>query len=92
MIPGHRRVGKCGVALLWHKKMDSRVTSFSLDDDRIIGLQLEISLSLNIYVFQVYLPRSNHRFYEYIDKLDNLLGLYTEKGLVLFIGDLNTKL
>ena len=26
MIPGHRRVGKGGVALLWHKKLNSRVT------------------------------------------------------------------
>ena len=95
MIPGHRRVGKGGVALLWHKKLNSRVTPLSFDDDRIIGLQLEISPSLNIYVFQVYLPCSNHpvaRFYEYIDKLSNLLGLYVEKGLVLFMGDLNTKL
>ena len=95
MIPGHRRVGKGGVALLWHKKLNSRVTPLSFDDDRIIGLQLEISPSLNIYVFQVYLPCSNHpvaRFYEYIDKLSNLLGLYAEKGLVLIMGDLNTKL
>ena len=60
MIPGHRRVGKRGVALLWHKKLNSRVTPLSFDDDRIIGLLLEISPSLNIYVFLVYLPCSSH--------------------------------
>ncbi|MEW8191611.1 MAG: endonuclease/exonuclease/phosphatase family protein, partial [Candidatus Thiodiazotropha endolucinida] len=42
-FPGRRRVGKGGVALLWHKRFDHKITRLSFEDDRIIGLQLEIS-------------------------------------------------
>ena len=94
-FPGRRRVGKGGVALLWHKRLDSLITPLSFEDDRIIGLQLEISPALYIYIFQVYLPCSNHpiaKFRENIDKLGNLLGLYAEKGLVLIMGDFNTNM
>ena len=50
MFPGRRRVDKGGVAFLWHKRLDDRVTSLSFEDDRIIGFQLEISPSVYIYV------------------------------------------
>ena len=94
-FPGRRRVGKGGVALLWHKRLDCLITPLSFEDDRIIGLQLEISPAFYIYIFQVYLPCSNPpiaKFREYIDKLGNLLGLYAEKGLVLIMGDFNTNM
>ena len=77
-FPGRRRVGKGGVALLWNKRLNSLITPLPFEDDRIIGLQLEISPSFYIYILQVYLPCSNHpiaKFREYIDKLGNLLGL-----------------
>ena len=63
--------------------------------DRIIGLQIEISPSFYVYVFQTYFPCSNHpiaEFLGYIDKLENLLGLYADKGLVAIMGDLNANL
>ena len=91
----HRRVGKGGVAFLWHKRLDSLITPLSFEDDRIIGLQLEISPSFYIYIFQVNLPCSNHpvaRFYEYNDRLGNLIGLFAERGLVLIMGDFNTNM
>ena len=91
-FPGRRRVGKGGVALLWHKRLDSFITPLSFEDDTIIGLQLEICPSFYIYIFQAC---SNHpiaKFREYIDKLSNLLGLYAEKGLVLIMGDINTNM
>lgn len=94
-FPGRRRVGKGGVALLWHRRIDHKITPLTFEDDRIIGLQLEISPLNFIYVFQVYLPCSNHpmaSFYDYVDKMSNLLALYSDKGLVIIMGDLNTNL
>ena len=71
MFPGHRRVGEVGVALLWHKRLDDRIISLSFEDDTVIGLQLEISSSVYIYVFQVYLPCSNHQIARFMSMLIN---------------------
>ena len=92
-FPGRRRVGKGGVALLWHNRIDHKITPLSFENDRTIGLQLEISPLNYVYLFQFYLPCSNHpfaSFYDYLDKLSNLLGLYFDKGMAIIMGDLNT--
>ena len=85
MFQGRRRVGKGGMALLWHKRLDHKlIARLSFEDD--IGLQLEISPTVNIYLFRVYLPCSNNRtvsFHEYVDKLSNLIGLYSVTWLFL---------
>ena len=94
-LPGCRRVGKGGVALLWHKRVDHKITPLSFEDDRIVGLQYEISPSAYVYIFLVYFPCTNHpmaSFYDYVDKLSNLLGLYSDKGIVIIMGDLNTNI
>ena len=88
-------LGKAGRALLWHKRLDSIITPLSFEDDRIIGIQIEISPSFYVYVFQTYFLCSNHpiaEFLGYIDKLENLLGLYADKGLVVIMGNLNANL
>ena len=41
-LPGRRRVGKGGVALLWHRKHSKHITPITYDDDRIIGIRYEI--------------------------------------------------
>ena len=67
----------------------------SLDDDRIIGVKLEMGTNICIYFFQVYLPCANHSngvFKEYLDRLQNILYLYSEKGMVVLMGDFNTYL
>ena len=92
---GRRRVGKGGVALLWHNRIYHIFTPLSFKDDRINGLQLEISPLNYVYLFQVYLPCSNYQmasFYDYLDKLSNLLGSYSDKGTVIIMGDLNTNI
>ena len=94
-LPGSRRVGKGGVNFLWHKRVDNKITPLSFEDDRIVGLQYEISPSAYVYIFQVYFPCTNHpmaSFYDYVDKLSNLLGLYSDKGIVIIMGDLNTNI
>ena len=57
MTPGNRRVGKGGVAIMWHKRWDSCVTPLPLDDDRIVGVH---PLANMCSFFQLYLPCSNH--------------------------------
>lgn len=92
-LPSNRKIGKGGVAILWHKRLDMRVTPLPLDDDRIIGIQVQIQPDLYMFVFQLYLPCSNHSiesFRRYIDKLYNLWFMYRESGIPIFIGDVNT--
>ena len=81
--PSNRRVGKGGVAILWHIKYDSCVTLLCIDDDRILGVQIEMSESSYIYLFQVYLPCSNHSiqiYREYIEKLADILVYILKRG------------
>lgn len=94
-IPGRRRVGKGGVAILWHKKYDRNITPLSLDDDRIIGIKFVVNSSLSIYFFQMYLPCSNHAlcvYKEYVGRLYNIISLYSENGIVILMGDMNINL
>ena len=39
-----RTVRKGGVAILWHRKHNNRVVPLNIDDDRIIGVQLDKEL------------------------------------------------
>ena len=48
-IPNVCTVRKGGVALLWHRRHDSRVAPLFLDDDRIVGMQFEI-----VYIHSFY--------------------------------------
>ena len=94
-FPTKRKVGKGGVAILWHKRHDQYITPLDIDDDRIIGIKYNCCLNSALYIFQVYLPCSNYSliaFTEYIDKLRNILNLYTEKGIVVLMGDMNVNL
>ena len=87
--PSKRRVGKGGVALLWHRKYDRCVSPLSLYDDRIIGIKFEVNTENCIYFIQVYLPCSNHLievYREYMDKLPNILYLFSEKGIIIMMG------
>ena len=90
--PSSRKVGKGGVAILWHDKINKCVTPIELDDDRIVGIQVMLDTDNFMYFFQVYLPCSNHSIYkyrEYIEKLENINSIYSQKGVVCFMGDMN---
>jgi hypothetical protein len=63
------------VALSYHAKYTQCITHLDIDDDRLIGIQFQISKSIFIFFFQVYLPCSNHsitKLREYIDKMYDL--------------------
>lgn len=56
----NRRLGKGGAAIFWNRKYDSCVTPLCIDDDRILGVKIEMPESSYIYLLQDYLPYSNH--------------------------------
>ena len=63
--------GKGGVALLWHKRLSHCIRNVDTDDDRIIGIDINLKNNVHIVCFGVYLPSSNYSnelFYEYIDR------------------------
>ena len=79
--PNRRKVGKVGVAIFWNQSLDSRVSILSIDDDRILGIQYQISKDYFVYIIQVHLPSANHTFSqldEYLLKLQDICSMYTE--------------
>ena len=44
-------IGKGGVAIMWHKKHNNSVTPLCINDDRIIGVQYQVSASQFLHVF-----------------------------------------
>ena len=72
--PSNRKVGKGGVCILWKRTLDKIINPLLIDDDRIVGIQIQVSPDELVHIFQVYLSCSNHRirsFRDYIDKLEN---------------------
>ena len=80
-ITSSRKVWKGGVALMWHRRLDRRVSALNIEDDRIVGIQLETNRNEYIFIFQVYLPCSNYPIIghtDYLDKLCTLINIYSE--------------
>ena len=75
--PSNRRVGKGGVAILWHRRFDTYMNPLSLDDDRIIGVKLEMGTNICIYFFHVLTTQLVY-LRSIFDRLQNILYLYSE--------------
>ena len=93
--PSNRKVGKGGVAILWHRSLDSQVTPLDIDSDRICGIQFRISRQLHFCILQVYAPSSNHPVQTYRDFSDHrhaIISMYCFNGLVVVLGDFNAHL
>ncbi len=93
-LPLFRKVGKGGVALLWHRDIDDLINIIDVQDDRIVGLHISGLKDGDLYVFQVYLPSRNHpiaEFTDYVDKLWNIVHQYNSCGTVLIMGDFNCR-
>ena len=87
--------GKGGVALLWHKRLSHCIRNVDTDDDRIIGIDINLKNNVHIVCFGVYLPSSNYSnelFYEYIDKLSDLHAQHSVHAHVIFLGDFNARI
>ena len=93
-FPYNRHTGIGGVAILWHEKHDRYVSVIQTDDDRIAGVQISIAEGIYLFIFQVYLPCTNHSsemYRYYIDQLLDLWSMYSALGTVIFTGDFNAK-
>ena len=56
-----RKVGKCRVALMWHKALNDFVTPLDIDNDRICGIRYRFNEHLFVYILQVYAPCSQFK-------------------------------
>ena len=93
--PSNRRVGKGGVAILWHRSLDNQVSPLDIDSDRICGIQYRVSPNIHYYILQVYAPCSNHpiqEFRDFIDYLYVIISMYWHNGVVVVMGDFNAHL
>lgn len=94
-VPSGRRVGKGGVALLWHRALNNFVTPLDIDSDRICGIQYRVNERLSIYILQVYTPCNNYTisvYREFIYYLHAVASTYSQNGLLILIGDFNAHL
>ena len=91
-LPSRRRVGKGGVALFWKRTIDSRVSILNIDDDRLVGIQYQVSHNSYTYIIQAYLPSANHPISElndYLLKLQDICSMYDRRGTVILMEDFN---
>ena len=94
-IPCTSTVRKGGVAILWNNKYSDKISELQIDDDRIVGIEFEWSKNCYLYIFQVYFPSSNHslnKFIEYVEKLNDVVNSYRDRGIIIVMGDLNAHL
>jgi len=89
-----RKVGEGGVSILWHQKYDDCIVPLNIDSDRIVGIQFEHNPRQFMYFLQVYLPCTNHSisiYRECIDQIYDLLCCFSDKGIVILMGDFNAR-
>jgi hypothetical protein len=71
------------------------ISPIDTEDDRIIGVKLQLQSDYTIYIFQVYIPCKNHGtevFKTYIEKIENIFFNYCDKGIVIVMGDFNAEI
>jgi exonuclease III len=94
-LPSNRRVGKGGLAFLWKKQLNGRITPLDIRSRYIIGIEIMIDPDQYLYLLQVYLPCKNHVSEIYrncLEELESLFCQYNSNGIVIIMGDFNTEL
>lgn len=89
-----RRVGKGGVAIMWHRRHTNNIKLLDISDDRIVGVEFAFN-GLLYYFIQVYFPTTSYPielFQDYIHKLYELHECYGKHGIVIYMGDFNVEL
>ena len=74
-----RNIRKGGVALLWNKKHNNKISQIDIYDDRLIGIQLQLQSGVYVFIIQAYLPSSNNGmcvYNKYIEKLNDIIHMY----------------
>ncbi|XP_021367214.1 uncharacterized protein LOC110459333 [Mizuhopecten yessoensis] len=89
-----KRSRKGGVAIMWYKRFNDRVSVVESDDDRIVIIKLVTDSDI-LYFIQVYLPTSRYGvdiFTDYVEKLDDLCTTFSLEVSVILMGDFNARL
>lgn len=89
------RRGKGGVAFIYKEHLDSSIHVLPIDNDRIIGIQVNLNQNLNMCLLSVYLPSTNqddNYFEECIDTLCDLWAKYSHDSEVVILGDINCQI
>ena len=79
-----RTLGKCCVALLWHKSIDQYIQTLHIDSHRLIIIKLCLP-RLNIVVIQVYMPPVNHSIQPFKDVQIQLPSTRKKASLLLWV-------
>lgn len=85
---------RSGIALLI-KKDCCRIQEIEIDSPRIVGAELLLNNNQTMYCFSVYMPASSRSidvFRDTMELLESLYDVYSVKGQVIIIGDMNVKI
>ena len=66
---------------MWKKRLSHRIVSIDVEDDHIVGIQMQISSTEHQFIFYVYLLCVNYSydiFVEYVNKLYELYNTYCQ--------------
>ena len=85
-LPGRRPMGKGGVALMWHKSLNNNITTLDIDSEYSIGFVQTDTSILYRYMHHVSIYR------DFVDLLQTVISIYTDHGIVIVMGDMNTHL
>lgn len=90
-IINNRRIGKGGVAFLWHKSLHNMIEILDIGSDRLTAMKVSLS-DQTLVILQVYLPCSNHKidlFKDEVDKLNDICDSYGPQSKLVIMGDFN---
>ena len=67
---------------MWNKRLSHRIVPIDVVDDRIVGIQMQISSTEHMFIFQVYLPCVNHSYEVFAEYVNKLYDFTVKKGLL----------
>lgn len=89
------RRGKGGVAIMWRKSLNNNVTLLPIENDRLMGISLQVDNNSYVTILATYLPSANADFNVYLEYLNivrDTYVFYSETSEVFVCGDLNGEL
>ena len=83
-----------GVAILVHKSI-TVLNTIETDSSRIVGVEMQLADGNVVSCFSVYMPASSRPievFNDQLEMLETLISVYSKRGRVLVLGDMNVKI
>ena len=88
-----RKVGHCGVAIMWSKDIAERVKVIECNSDRICIIEVIRAIhGRSLFIFSVYLPQQQCKissFSHHLEVLAEMVNRCKLEGEILIIGDTN---